>query len=788
MWRTENAGAARKEHRIGVRELAEFALEGGDLFVDNEAAENMQQGLMAHMQVQKSYPEGWQAEVTLERLEHVNGVDLHVYGRMDGVCLGKGDERPVIEEIKSTRVRDPSRIAENSRPVHWAQAEIYAYILSMEHGMCDVEVRLTYKSTEGPSHTYTRVYDPHGLSERFFAYAAPYARWITLLDGWEAVSRPTMRALTFPYGEYRPGQRDMAASVYRAIKKRKLLLCEAPTGIGKTSAALFPAIKAIGSGLADRIFYLTARTTARKAAEDALERMREKGLRLRCVTLTAKEKICFMPEMKCRPDECPYAAGYYDRRREALNEAVSLERLGRAEIEALAAEHGVCPFELSLDLCETADCVICDYNYVFDPVVHLRRFFDGKTDSVLLIDEAHHLAERARDMLSAELNYADLLKLRRMCARAEGKETDLYQSLARLIRLIRSLCKPLDMPSAETEPPNSLYTAVDEFALAAKEKLGTGYEYASLLKDVYFAALDYQRACDDFDGNYRALLFPDKHAYRVRLWCADPAEHLRRTMERTAGACLFSGTLTPMDYYARISGVRKEEGDGLISLDSPFPPENLLVLRMDTDTRYRVREETAGEIAKALYAMCAAHTGNYMACFPSYAYLQMVYERFAVLTGGKVRVIKQEPGMKDEERSSFLEMLRPEPGRSLIAFIVMGGIFSEGVDLPGDRLSGAAIIGVGFPQPDFERQLLCEAWNDSDEGMAYAYVYPGMEKVLQAAGRVIRSEEDKGVILLLDDRYMQREDTKLFPRHWKVRKAHDAGEAHDMMSRFWNEQ
>ena len=779
----------RTAHRVSVRQLAEFAFEGGDLWPAMQAAERLREGVLAHMAVQRKYPPGWESEVSLSRVEDVLGVRLAVYGRMDGFW-DRGDEAPpVIEEIKSTRVRDPSRIGENHYPVHWAQAYIYAYIVSQERGGADVEVRLTYQSTEGASHTYTRTLAGERLTEIFFSYAEPYAQWIGLLQGWEETSRPTMRHLAFPYETYREGQRDMAANAYRAIRKGRILLCQAPTGIGKTAASLFPAIKAVGAGLTEKVFYLTARTTARQAAENALDRMRAAGLRARSVTLTAKEKICFQPGGRCHPDECPFAAGYFDRRREALREAVAQERFGRAEIEALAREWEICPFELSLDLCETADVVICDYNYVFDPVVRLKRFFDGtRSDCALLIDEAHNLASRAREMLSAQLTYAGFLSLRRAVARAEGNRTELYKVTAALIKAIRALCKELEGPSAEAEPPASLYGPVDEFAETARERLGGAEPFQNELKDCYFEALDYQRACDAFDGSYRALLFGDKSAYRVRLWCLDPSEHLREAMLKANGAVLFSGTLSPMHYYARMSGVRPEEGDALLELDSPFPRENLLVLRMALDTRYRVREETAGQIARAILAMSRARTGNYMACFPSHAYLQLVYERFQYLSEGSVRAIRQEAGMREEERDAFIAQLKSAPDRSLVAFVAMGGVFAEGIDLPGDRLSGAAIVGVGLPSPDFEREQLAEAWNDTDEGRAYAYIYPGMERVLQAAGRVIRSEEDRGVVLLLDDRYMTDEYKELLPSHWRVRPARDAEDAEAKMRRFWESE
>lgn len=775
---------AQKICRVSVRALAEYALEGGDLWVDMQTSERMHEGTLAHMAVQQKYPPGWESEVTLQREENVLGVQLCIFGRMDGFCDG---ETPVIEEIKSTRSRHPERIGQDAYPVHWAQAHIYAYIVCMEKGCEFVEVRLTYQSVDGPKATYVRTFDRERLRELFLSYARPYAQWIALLQGWHGRSRPSMRALSFPYDDYRDGQRDMAANAYRAIRDGRILLCQAPTGIGKTAASLFPAVKALGSGLTERIFYLTARTTARRAAENALDCMREKGLRARSVTLTAKEKICFMQDQKtrCQPDECPYAAGYYDRRRPALTQAVSMERFGREEIEELAQEYQICPFELSLDLCETADVIVCDYNYVFDPVVHLKRFFDGgKCDCALLIDEAHNLASRARDMLSAELKYADILSLRRAVARFDGDKCELYKAAAALILEMRRLCKGLEMPSVESEPPASLYGPVDNFVEACRENMGR-MEYHEQLLECYFQALDYQRACDMFDQNFRALLFNEKSAYRVKLYCLDPAEYLRGIMLKTSGAALFSGTLSPMHYYARICGVRREEGDALLDLESPFPSENLLVLRMPLDTRFRVREETAGQIARAILAMAQAKTGNYMACFPSHAYLQLVYERFMLISGGKIRAVRQESGMTEEQRDSFIARLHPQPSESLVAFVAMGGVFAEGVDLPGDRLSGAAIVGVGLPQPDLERELLCEAWNDGDEGRAYAYVYPGMERVLQAAGRVIRSETDRGVVLLLDERYLTEEYRELLPGCWRVRTARDAVSAAEKMRAFW---
>ncbi len=768
--------------RISVRALAEFALERGDLARASGALDRMLEGAEGHRLLQGAYADGFKSEVGISLTEEVDGRALTLYGRIDG--LNERTDPPVVEEIKTTRLA-PGAIGEGDFPVHWAQAELYAHMLAAKRGYGTVRVRLTYLNLSGDQARFERDYGAAQLRALFYRYAKPYAAWLAHLDGWQQASRPTMRALSFPFGSYREGQREMAVAAYRAIKARKNLMVSAPTGIGKTAAALFPAIKALGEGLITHIFYLTARGTGRRAAEDALEKMRVGGLMIRSVAITAKEKACPFKGIPCDPGACPRAAGYFDRRRDALTEALSLTRLDEGAIAALAEERALCPFELSLDLSEQADVIICDYNYAFDPRVRLKRFFLDKGEYALLIDEAHHLPERARDMLSAGIKRRDFAALRR-ALRADEMARGAYEALGELLKAMKKLALECeDGPAALEEPPEGLYQPVADFLEAARPLLSEGLAAHDQLYDRYFEGLNYLRVADAFGADYRALIEPGEKELSVRLWCFDPARALSAALSRVRASVLFSATLSPMDHYMRAAGLSEAEGDALLALDSPFPKRNLMVCRMPVDTRYCARRQTAPMVARALKAMCEAKSGNYLACFPSYEYLNLTLECFLAL-GARADVAVQRGGMSGAERGAFLERFAESPERSMLAFVVMGGVFAEGIDLPGEKLIGAAVVGVGIPQPSFEREVL-RAMTEDDEGEGFrvAYVYPGIERVLQAAGRVIRTETDRGVVLLLDERYQAPEYRRLLPRFWRVRPAADPKAAAGMLHAFW---
>ncbi len=568
----------------------------------------------------------------------------------------------------------------------------------------------------------------------------------------------------------------MARAVYLAMKNHASALIEAPTGIGKTAAALFGALKALGKGHVTALFYLTARTTGCRAAEDALDRMRAGGLAVRSVTITAKEKICPLEKADCMG--CQYAVGYYDRRREALKEAMSVQKLDAAAIAELAMKHELCPFELTLDASETADVVICDYNYAFDPKVRLRRYFDTKSQAGLLVDEAHNLSDRARDMLSAELSGARLAQLRRQAARFEGKDSP-------MVKLMGELLDALDAREAEQESlselPEAIVSAVRRFAEVADELEPVEPEIVEFVYDAQWFA----RVAKQFDPEaYRALIVPGEKYIDVRLWCCDPSKYLKKALSRVGGAALFSATLAPMEHYAGILGA-DGEADEQLRLDSPFPRENLLALRMPVAVGMKDRERTLNAVAQIIRAMAGARPGNYLACFPSYAYMTQAFRHYRLLWPYD-DVICQEAQMSERARQAFIERFAPAPQKSLVAFVVLGGVFAEGVDLPDDRLSGAAIVSTGIPQPSFERELLREQLDDADDGgYDAAYTYPGLRRVLQAAGRVIRTETDRGVVLLIDMRYRQEKYRALMPPHWDVQDVGKMSELNERLRRFW---
>lgn len=763
----------RKIHSVSVRALAEFAFEKGDLLSPARAAARMRDGVRGHQALQELLPGSWRPEVPVSRDVPVNGEVLRVHGRADAVYMDR--ERVRVLEIKTTS-RDPGGILKFDHPVHWAQGELYACLFCLNEGIPRAEVHLTYARLDGKKRQFVEEYEAWELEERLTAYAGPYLDWVTRLDEWRDSSRPTLDDLAFPYESYRDGQWEMAKQVFLAMKRGGSALIEAPTGIGKTAASLFGALKALGKGHVTAIFYLTARTTGRQAAEDALDRMRERGLRLRSVTITAKEKVCLLERRDCQA--CPYAAGYYDRRREALREALALQKLDAEAIRDLALEHELCPFELSLDLSETADVIICDYNYAFDPRVRLKRHFEGRSRAGLLVDEAHNLPGRAREMLSCTVSGRRLAELRRQVARFEGKDSP-------MVRLMSELLVALDgrdqEPESAAELPEAVVEAVRRFAEIAMELEPAEPQVVDFVYDCqWFAQLAKQ-----FDEDHcRALLLPEGRTLAVRLWCFDPSKHLRATLRRVGGAAFFSATLTPLHHYAQQLGL-DGDGDEQLQLESPFPRENLMVLRMPLKVGMKDRERTLGSVCQIIHAMSEARPGNYIACFPSYAYLEMAFRRYRLLWPYD-DAVRQESDMSERQRLDFIGRFRPAPQRSMVAFVVLGGVFAEGIDLPDDRLSGAAIVSTGIPQISFEREQLRERLDDADDGgYDAAYTYPGIRRVLQAAGRVIRTERDRGVVLLVDMRYRQEKYRALMPPHWEVRDVTKMSALHGALREFW---
>ncbi len=770
--------ALSRVHAVNVRTLAETYYEGGDLFSDFNRLERMQEGLKAHVATQAVYPPEYRAEVPVRLECEVSGVKLIVQGRVDGLILADG--ACTVEEIKTTRM-NPTAISADDYPVHWAQAQIYAHILCETENIQVATVRLLYVNLSGARSAFTRAFTRERLNELFYTYAAVYAERLARADDWKSVSLPSMRALDFPFDTYREGQREMAARAYLAIRDKRKIIVEAPTGIGKTAAALFPALKALGEEKIETIFFLTARTTGRKSAEDALSYMRERGLNARSVTISAKKKQCPMPEVRCSPEICPYARGYFDRQHKAIEESWQEQSLKSERIQEIADKYGLCPFELSLALAETAEVVICDYNYVFDPMVRLRRFFDRRGSYALLIDEAHNLEARARDMYSAEIKADEISALRREVGKIDGKDCELYKALT---TLYRTLDKP-ETPELRCELPLKVLDAAKEFSDVAKDFFSRDCPYHSKLIEMYFGIMTFIRASGEFDDKtHKTMITPEGKRSNVKLWCWSPTDMLTANMKRMQGVILFSATLTPITHYARMLGLDLDSGDQALTLRSPFPEENLFTARVNVSTKYRSREDTAATVARAIHDLAVSKTGNYLACFPSHAYLNSIADIFRTAYPD-VRVHVQGRNMSEGERSSYISEFSEARSESMVAFVAMGGVFSEGIDLPGDKLIGAAIVGVGLPQLCFEREALKALYDEeSENGYATAYVYPGIGKCLQAAGRVIRTETDRGAVLFIDDRYFQKEYARLLPKNYKLRSL-SPNEIAPSIQEFW---
>ncbi len=822
---------------VQVRELVAFVLRRGDLggerdFVGRDRA---LAGIRGHQHLQRSRPAGYEKEVRVAHEIDAGEFRLRIQGRIDGLLASS---QPVLlEEIKTVQggwdgVPDP---------LHWAQAKFYGFIYAREHALEKLALQLTYLDLDTQKSTELREEFAYAELQSFFeATADIYLDWLRERHQWRQQRDHSIKALAFAFPNYRPGQRQLAVATYRTLGKGGRLFLEAPTGIGKTISVLFPAVKALGEGKLERIFYLTARTLGRTVAEKAFTDLRAAGLRLCTLTLTAKEKLCVQAGQPCEPAVCPLGRGYYDRYRPAMREALQREEITRPVLEAVSQKHQVCPFELSLDLSSWVDAVICDYNYVFDPKVYLRRHFDEEGGAyAFLVDEAHNLVDRARDMFSAELETQHIQEVRRAI---KGKLPRGARALSRLSSAMRKLSGQ-PAPAEEMLEPGgaaielSLYQPSSQAAKARREggpsagadntaaaeatptqhgrtpgRLGEvasrpfpseltpllegalkeaelwlarnePADFREQLLELYFRLLSFARTAELYDERYVTITEPGA-GVRVRLFCLDPSFLLRQALARGKAAVFFSATLTPLEYYRELLGGRPE--DPTLRLPAPFPPENLAVLVQDrVRTDFKTRGDTLAEVAHAIGTVLQARAGNYLVYFPSYQYLNAVREQFQALYPA-TRTLVQQSRMSEAERDDFLAAFAAEHSETLAGFAVMGGIFGEGIDLVGERLIGAIIVGVGLPQLCVERDLIRAYFEEkTGAGFEYAYTYPGMNRVLQATGRVIRSEADRGAVLLIDARFGEQRYRRLFPAWWQALPVRNPSQIREALGRFW---
>jgi DNA excision repair protein ERCC-2 len=778
----------KKILKIAVRDLVAHVLRSGDLAFEFLSSARPVEAIRIHQKIQQSRPKNYLPEVAVSHHIETEVFDLTIGGRIDGIYP---DSDPVwVEEIKTTS-RSLDHYEHHENATHWGQVKSYAYIFAKDHDLSEIGTRLTYYQLDtGEIRVFQKHHTLDELTSYFQDLVANYLQWAETIVGWEILRDDSIHQLEFPFKTYRRGQRDMAVGVYRTIKNESQLLVQAATGIGKTMATVFPAIKAIGEGITAKIFYLTARTTGRIAAEKALDKLRQKKLKLKSLTITAKDKICFNPDAACNPEECDFARGHFDRINNAMQDIFRQDAFTREVVEQVAHCHRICPFEFSLELSLWADCIICDYNYAFDPRVFLRRFFlEEGGDFTFLIDEAHNLVDRSREMFSAEFFKQPLLDVRRALG---GELPQIYKSLGKINSWMikaRKKCEETGPTRHEKAPPEDLFPLLRRFLLITERWLTRNIKaaYREALLDLYFNISGFMRVAEQFDESYVTCFEKIKKDLKLKLFCVDPSIQLKNALHRCIAAVFFSATMTPMAYFQQILGC--DENATHLILPSPFPAENLRLFIADrVSTLYRQRENTKNQLSWIIGTFISQKKGNYLVFFPSYEYMQMVHEIFKSDCSESDLII-QTPFMSESERDEFLQRFGQDNSKSLVGFAVMGGIFGEGIDLVGERLSGAVVVGVGLPGISLERELIREYFADTIQaGFEFAYQYPGINRVLQAAGRVIRSESDRGVVLFIDQRYATYRYRSLLLEQKHTTQVHHQQQFVVELQKFWQEK
>lgn len=799
----------RETVKISVRGLVEFIFREGDLTSAGSGVKNteaMQLGSRIHRKIQKRMGHGYEAEVSLFTVHTITSIEygtpftLMIEGRADGVF--KKDGIVFIDEIKGMYL-DVHSLTEPIA-VHRAQAMCYAYMISERDNLPEVGIQLTYCSLETESiKRFDETFTKEQISYWFSVLLETYEKWAVYEYDWKRKRNDSIRSLTFPF-PYRPGQKELAAMAYHTIDEKKKLFIEAPTGVGKTITTVFPSVKAMGEGISDRIFYLTAKTITRTVAEECFSLLGEQNLCFKPLTLTAKEKMCVLDKVACNPGDCERARGHFNRVNEAIYDMLTHENaLTRDIILHYAEMHEVCPFEMSLDAALFADAVICDYNYAFDPNVYLRRFFseNKKGSMIFLIDEAHNLVERGREMYSARLIKEDFLAVRKIIKSMEQHEKRpevqynlraFEQALSAANRSLLELkheCDEFEVIPEVGSLSIHLLRILSAYELVAKD-CPVLPERDTLL-NFYFDVRRFCAVLEWMDDKYRIYTdYSPEGDFRIKLQCMDPSGQLKDVMERGRSAILFSATLLPIRYYREQLAGSQE--DGAVYATSSFSPEQRKILiARDVTTKYTRRGPSEyDKIARYIERFTLSQGGNYMVFFPSYSFLEQIRERLSLTDD--YRILSQSPDMGEAEKEEFLAAFENKQGSAakqesfVVGLCVMGGIFSEGIDLTGSRLIGAVIVGTGLPMVCHERELFRDYYEEKKgRGFDYAYLYPGINKVFQAGGRVIRTAEDKGAILLLDERFLQRQYLDLFPREWVPYEAVDIRGMEQVLKEFW---
>ena len=759
-----------------VRELCEFIYRTGDVYSGGSdiTGNAMLMGAKIHRELQSKYKKenkNYQSEFHLKHFEEYEDFEYEIVGSIDGI-LENGDAT-IVDEFKTTSV-ELEKLEWDTIKAHSAQLMCYGFMYCHSNSTNFITLRLTYYNYDDDNvKTIEKEFTYTELARWFESLLSCHVKWARLVYEHKMRRNETLRAMKFPFPEYRSGQRTLSAKIYRCIRSGKRLFAEAPTGIGKTVSTLFPSLKAVGEGEGDKIFYLSAKNSGFVAAEECLKLFSENGAVVKFCSLTSKEKMC-LRDRNCLPSECEYSKGHYDRVNDAIFDLVSNHNvINRELIFEYAEKYKVCPFEFQLDVSMFCDVVIGDYNYAFDPRAKLQRYFSDGGDYITLVDEAHNLVDRAREMYSAKLS---LLFLKKFSKHFKGIRK-LQGRLTKCINVIKKYGQGLELAEKsqmkakigeyDIEPFRSFCDAYRRFLTEdgydeiKKNTLELYFEISFFVEIFDIESVfqeDYVDFCETADGDVS-----------LKLFCADPSNQIKLATSKMRSTTFFSATMTPTEYYIKMLGANVDE-DEFVSVPSPFPKENLLLcVYKNVSIRYKDRSNSIETVIDIIHKSCNQKTGNYFVFFPSYGYMKEVYDEFCV-SYPEIKTIVQTVGMTTDEREEYLSNFVKNPSETLVAFALCGGVFSEGVDLTGDRLSGAVIVGTGLPGICFERDMLKEHFDKTiGEGLGYnyAYTYTGLNRVYQAGGRVIRTKDDKGFVVLADDRYGKISHRRTFPNSWK---------------------
>ncbi len=780
---------ARKETvKISVKNLIDVCLKTGDLSNGYVSRTRALDGIREHTRIQSLRPDHYKKEVRISLLKKHPDFNIEIFGRIDGIF--ESEDILTLEEIK-TCVKDPDLPARDPSPAHLAQLKCYGYMILKQRKLDQIDLQLTYvqlnsKKTAEHKNRYTEI----DLESFFNDLISTYISRLKIQHNWAQIRNKSINSMPFPYKTFRKGQRSLAESVYKIIKNNKILFAKAPTGTGKTIATLFPAVKSLGLKQIDKIFYLTSKTIGRTVAVKALDDMRNSGLRLKTIVLTAKQKICFTPDETCDMEACSYAHGYYDKLKTAMAEIYKHDAFDQTRIETLGQMYHICPFELSLDISLLCEVIICDLNYCFDPRVYLRRYFDhSATKCTFLIDEAHNLPDRLRSMYSAHLIKTDVLKTQRL---VRDMLPDISKSLIKINRDLLGMKKECVQKKAPflsfDNIPEDFITKLKQFAVKTDRWLDQNKEspIRSELLDFYFTVSIFLTTAAYFDSNYKFYIERIKeNDLCVRLFCMDPSPIFSSLIKRSLSSVLFSATLFPISYY---QDILFEDSTAPFSTVLPccFPRENANVLIYSPiKTTFKERSRYYTDVADTIETVIRIRKGNYMVYFPSYHYMNTVVDLFEHKNPLST-IIVQTPHMTENERQAFLNTF--SNSQPVTGFAVMGGIFGEGIDLTGEQLIGAIVVSAGIPQICPERDLI-KAYYDNADGSGFykSYQMPGFNRVMQAAGRVIRTQSDKGIILLIDNRFTRQDYQSLFPYEWQEYSiVHSLPALDKKIKKFWN--